>query len=70
MILLFSSHIIILSASPSNEIPICALCFLTANFIFSGNVDPQFLFIFNPLGFIPIAITLAPNDLNKSGPAL
>ena len=61
---------IILSASPSNEIPICALCFFTAFLIFSGNVDPQFLLIFKPLGFTPIAITLAPKDLNNSGPAL
>jgi hypothetical protein len=26
--------------------------------------------MFKPFGFIPIAITLAPKDLNNSGPAL
>ena len=43
---------------------------MTADFIFSGNVEPQFLLIFNPLGLTPIAITFAPNDFNNSGPAL
>ena len=60
----------ILSASPSKEIPIWALYFFTAFLILFGKVEPQFLFIFKPLGFIPIAITFAPKDLNKSGPAL
>ena len=44
--------------------------FFTANLIFLGNVDPHFLLIFKPFGLIPIAITLAPNDFNNSGPAL
>ena len=46
MILLFSSHIIILSASPSKEIPRCALYFFTAFLILLGCVEPQFLLIF------------------------
>ena len=66
----FSSHIIILSASPSREIPICALYFFTANLILFGNVEPQFLLILRPLGFIPIENTFAPRDFNNSGPAL
>ena len=68
--MLFSSHIIILSASPSKDIPMCALYFFTADLIFLGKVDPHFLLIFKPFGLIPIAITLAPNDFNNSGPAL
>ena len=66
----FSSHIIILSASPSREIPIWALYFFTADLILLGNVEPQFSLIFKPLGLIPIAITFAPKDLNNSGPDL
>ena len=66
----FSSHIIILSASPSREIPMCALYFFTANLILFGNVEPQFLLILSPLGFIPIENTLAPKDFSNSGPAL
>jgi len=66
----FSSHIIILSASPSREIPMCALYFFTANLILLGNVEPQFLLILSPLGFIPIENTLAPKDFSNSGPAL
>jgi len=50
--------------------PICALFFLTANLILFGYVDPQFLLILSPFGFVPIAITFAPNDFNNSGPAL
>ena len=60
----------ILSASPSREIPMCALYFLTASLILFGKVEPQFWLIFKPLGFIPMAITLAPKDLSNSGPAL
>ena len=56
----FSSHMIILSASPSREIPMLALYFFTADLILFGNVDPQLSLIFNPFGFIPIAITFAP----------
>ena len=48
----------------------CALYFFTADLIFSGNVEPQFLLIFKPLGFTPIDITFAPKDFNKAGPAL
>ena len=61
---------IILSASPSREIPRCALCFFTANLILLGYVEPQLLLILSPFGFTPIAITFAPNDLSNSGPAL
>ena len=43
---------------------------LTANLILFGYVDPQFLLILRPFGFVPIAITFAPNDFNNSGPAL
>ena len=50
--------------------PMCALCFFTANLILLGYVDPQLLFILRPLGFTPIAITFAPRDFNNSGPAL
>ena len=50
--------------------PIWALYFLTAVLIFLGKVEPQSLLMFNPFGFTPIAITLAPNDFNNSGPAL
>ena len=50
--------------------PMCALCFLTAYLILFGKVEPQFLFIFKPLGLTPIAITFAPSDFNNSGPAL
>ena len=70
MILLFSSHKIILSASPSKEIPRCALYFFTAFLILFGCVEPQFLLIFNPFGIAPIVNTFAPRDLNNSGPAL
>jgi len=35
-----------------------------------GYVEPQFLLIFRPFGFIPMAITFAPNDFSSSGPAL
>ena len=48
----------------------CALYFFTADLILFGNVEPQFLLIFKPFGFIPIAITFAPKDLSNSGPAL
>ena len=61
---------IILSASPSKEIPICARYFFTAFLILFGKVEPQFLFILRPLGFTPIEKTVAPKDLNNSGPAL
>ena len=50
--------------------PKWALYLFTAFLILLGNVEPQFLFIFKPSGFTPIAITLAPKDLNNSGPAL
>ena len=50
---LFSSHKMILSASPSNDIPKFTLCFLTKDLIFFGKVDPQFLLIFTPLGDVP-----------------
>ena len=66
----FSSHIIILSASPSKEIPISALCFFVKALIFFGKVDPHLSFIFNPLGEIPISKTFAPRDLNNFGPDL
>ena len=48
----------------------CALYFFTANLILFGNVEPQFLLILSPLGFIPIENTLAPKDFSNSGPAL
>ena len=48
----------------------CALYFFTANLILFGNVDPQFLLILRPLGFIPIENTFAPKDFSNSGPAL
>ena len=48
-----SSDTIILSASPSKDIPICALFFRTKDFIFCGKVDPQLSFIFKPLGEVP-----------------
>ena len=66
----FSSHIIILSASPSNEMPTCALFFLTADWIFSGKVDPHFSLILNPFGLIPIDITFAPRFLSNLGAAI
>ena len=44
--------------------------FFTADLIFLGKVDPHFLLMFKPFGLIPIAMTLAPNDFNNSGPAL
>ena len=50
--------------------PICALCFFTADLILFGNVDPQFLLIFKPFGLTPIAITFAPRDFSNSGPDL
>jgi hypothetical protein len=46
------------------------LYFFTADLIFLGKVDPHFLLIFKPFGLTPIAMTLAPNDFNNSGPAL
>jgi len=61
---------IILSASPSNEIPTWALNFLTAFLILDGYVDPQFSFIFKPSGLIPIDNTLAPRSLSNFGAAL
>ena len=36
----FSSQIIILSASPSKEIPRSTLCLIEKDLIFFGNVDP------------------------------
>ena len=47
----------------------CFMFFYSFLILF-GNVEPQFLFIFRPFGFTPIAITFAPKDLNNSGPAL
>ena len=44
---------IILSASPSKEIPIFVLYFLTKNFILFGKVEPQLSFILNPFGDVP-----------------
>ena len=38
--------------------------------ILLGKVEPQFLFILKPFGFIPIAYTFAPRDSNNLGPAL
>ena len=70
IILQFSSHIIILSASPSREIPISALNFFTADCIFFGKVEPHFLLIFKPLGWMPIEKTFAPKDFNNFGPDL
>ena len=66
----FSSHIIILSASPSKEIPTCALFFLTADLILFGKVEPHLSFILRPFGFIPIVIIFAPNSFNNFGAAL
>ena len=48
----------------------CALFFFTANLILFGKVEPQFLLILRPLGFIPFENTLAPKDFSNSGPAL
>jgi len=70
IILPLSSHIIILSASPSNEIPISALCFFVKNLILFGKVDPQLSFMFIPFGEVPISKTFAPRDLNNFGPDL
>ena len=70
MIFPFSSHIIIRSASPSKEIPTCALYFLTADLIFFGKVDPHLSLILRPFGLIPIGITFAPNSFNSFGAAL
>ena len=70
MIFPFSSHIIILSASPSNEIPTCAFNFLTAVLILDGCVDPHFSLIFRPSGFTPIEKTFAPSSLSSFGAAL
>ena len=46
------------------------LFFLTRDLILFGKVEPQFLFIFNPLGDVPISYTLAPKDLRSFGPDL
>ena len=70
IILPFSSHTIILSASPSKEIPISALCFFVKILIFFGKVDPHLSFIFSPLGEVPISNTFAPRVLNNFGPDL
>ena len=61
----FSSHMIILSASPSKEIPICALFFFVRYLILFGKVDPHLSFILNPLGVVPILFTIAPKDLSN-----
>ena len=70
IILPFSSHIIILSASPSKEIPTLALYFFTAALIFDGYVDPHFSLIFKPLGLTPIEMTFAPSSFKSFGAAL
>ena len=49
----FSSDKIILSASPSKEIPISALCFLTKDFILFGKVEPHLSLILKPFGDVP-----------------
>ena len=67
---LFSSHKIILSASPSKDIPRFTLCFFTRNLILFGKVDPHLLLIFKPFGDVPILYTLAPKDLNRLSDAM
>ena len=70
MIFPFSSDKIILSASPSKDIPISALYFLTKNFIFLGKVEPQFSLMLKPLGDVPNWKTFAPKLLKSFGPDL
>ena len=53
----------ILSASPSKDIPMSALFFFTRNLILFGNVEPQLLLMLIPLGFVPNWKTLAPKVL-------
>ena len=55
----------ILSASPSNEIPKSALYFFTIFFIFEGYVDPQLRLILRPFGFMPSTNSLAPKDFRR-----
>ena len=44
----------ILSASPSKEIPRLTFFLLEKNLILFEKVDPQFKFIFKPFGEVPI----------------
>jgi hypothetical protein len=49
-----------LSASPSWAIPISAPAFFTSLIKLSRWVEPQFSFMFQPVGLAEIAVTVAP----------
>ncbi len=66
----FSSEAISRSASPSKESPTSAPVSKTSLWISSGLVEPQFTFIFIPLGSLWITYTCAPNSWRSSGAAL
>ena len=66
----FSSTRIALSPSPSSAIPISAFFSFTNFATTSGWSEPQFEFIFSPLGIIPTGKTSAPSSYNTSGATL
>ena len=66
----FSSVKIILSASPSKEIPKSVLNFFVNDLIFSGYVEPHLKLMFIPFGLVPTSKTFAPKDLSNFGALL
>ena len=66
----FSSMTITRSASPSRAIPICAPRRTTSARALSGCSAPQSRLMLTPLGFTPMAWTLAPSSWKTSGATL